>query len=377
MNVIVVDSLIDNEYTFCLCAGLSNAGVEVYLIVPENRRIWKPVNFFVKHWAPPKDQSASKFLKIFKYISYLVNLAKFIVKSDTRIVHFQFFRCERFESFYFLLLRLLKVKLIYTAHNLLPHESKFIDPFLKSIVYNSSSAIIVHSEYVKQQLIERFHIGGNKVHVIPHGNFDIYLPQQPISKKFARERLGLGEHDQILLFFGMIREYKGLDVLLEAFEMTAIDNPNLCLLIGGSANEKKLEEHYRTMIAQLRFKDRIFFHAKYVPYEEVAIYFSATDVVVLPYKHIYHSGIIHLALSFRKPIIATKVGDLPEIIEHGKTGFLVEANNPQKLMHVIHEAFQVNTNLEEMGQKIKTLNRAKYSWDNIGQQTVSLYRSLI
>lgn len=375
LKVIVVDSLIDNEYTICICSGLSNAGIDVHLIVPENKHIRKSINFTVKHWAPTKDFRANKIPKIFNYVVYLTRLAKFVFTSKDRIVHFQFFRNERIESIYFVFLKLIGIKLIYTAHNLLPHESKLIDPYLKKMVYNSSKAIIVHSAYIKQQLIKQFSIKESKIHVIHHGNFDVYLPKRPISKADARKYFGLSEDDQVLLFFGKIREYKGLDILLEAFELAAGDNPKLRLLIGGSVSAELLR-HYQKIISQLRSKKQIIFHAKHIPDEEVAFYLLSTDVVMLPYKHIYHSGVLHVALPFAKPIIATRVGDLPEFIEDGKTGFLTEPNDPQKLMKSIKKAFKIGSNLDEMSKYIKIQNQTDYSWNSIGKKTAKLYQQL-
>ena len=187
----MVDSLEGNDYSLCLCFGLKKNGVDISLVVPKKREIDFDLNFEVKKWAPTKKQGYSKIKKTYEYYKYLLLLLRYVRKANIDIVHFQFFRRERIESIYYLLLKFLKIKLVYTAHNVLPHEKIIVDYLLKYIVYKSSNLIVVHSEYVKNKLIKSFRIGKNKIKVIQHGNFDIYLPKKSISKSEARKILDL------------------------------------------------------------------------------------------------------------------------------------------------------------------------------------------
>jgi glycosyltransferase involved in cell wall biosynthesis len=372
MKIIMIDPLIGNEYVALLCSGLSKAGADVTLIVPENREVAIPVNFTIRKWSPPKGDSSSKIIKSLKYIKYLYKVFALIRKIKPDAVHYHFFR-RKSEILFYLLLRVLGVKLIYTAHNILPHEPSRIDYLLTKLVNRGARRIIVHSNYIKTKLSDTFKIDPNKIVVIPHGNFDFYIPNISMNKCESRKKLGLKGSSHIILFFGYIREYKGLDLLLEAFETAASEDPQLELLIAGEPSSGVLLNKYQEIIRQSEVQERIITHFNYIPAKEVAEYLVASDTVVLPYKNIDHSGIVHLAYSFDKPVIATKVGDFEESIEQGKSGFILEINNAKCLAETINEIFSCGEKLEEMGRYVKQLNNSKFSWVRIGEKTMELY----
>jgi len=374
-RVTMIDALVGNDYAVCLCSSLHAAGVNVELIVPDNRVVSMPVGFPIKYWMPTKDTSRGRIGKAFNYFGYLARLLTYLVRNNRRqrIVHFQFFRRERIESLLFPLLRLLGVNLIFTAHNVLPHENGRIDYLLRSIVYRAAKVIIVHSEFVKNKLATSFDISPQKIRVIPHGNFDHYIPRTMPSKAEARASLNLSDTDNVLLFFGYIREYKGLDLLLDALELSIKKGGSLKLVIAGAVHPPELEERYQRRINQIRGNESIVFHAGFVPSENVTTYFAACDAVVLPYRKIDHSGIVHLAYSFGRPLIATRVGDFPEVIEDGKSGYVLKENSLECLSETMLRAFSDGASLEAMGKYARELSETKYSWTDIAHQTKDLY----
>ena len=376
LKIIIVDGLVGNDYSTCLASGLSSAGVKISLVVPENRKVYlSDNNVEVYAWAPTKDKTISRITKFSNYCKYLLKLFNLINKNKPRIVHYQFFR--RKEDIIFLLfLKLTGIKIVYTAHNILPHERTMVDFYLYKLVYLASNKIIVHSDYIKNKLLLTFNISEKKVEVIPHGNFDIYLPKNDISKSVARIKLNLNETDDVILFFGYIREYKGLDLLLEAIPIAIQKNPKIKLIIAGMPANPELKERYTQMIESLNCKEQIIYKFSYIPSDDIAGYFSASDLVILPYKNIDHSGIVHLAYSFARPILATNVGDFSEIIEEKKSGFLVEKDNYKKLADAINNAFADKNILVQMGFYAKELNRTKYSWDEIGKRTMDIYHNI-
>lgn len=377
VRALVVDSLVGNDYSLLLCRGLLEASVDIGLVTVEGREASIHVAYPMHRWAPPKEGGGSSVGKLKHYLRYLRRLYRHAKKSgNQQVLHFQFFRRERVESFYLWFLRMVGIRLVYTAHNILPHEASRIDRFLKAMVYRSAHAIVVHSQYVKKALLDAFPMPPEKVHVIPHGNFDHYLPAHPVSKAEARKKLGLEEDDHVMLFFGYIREYKGLDVLLEAFALAAAKDSRLKLVVAGAPHTKALEKQYHEMIAQAGFADRIVFHARFIDHDEVEIYFTATDLVVLPYKHIYHSGIVHLAYSYGKPTLATNVGDFSETIEQGKSGVVTDENTPEALCEEMSRLFEDPDSLKEMGQYARNLSVTKYSWLDIGRKTRAVYANI-
>ena len=373
MKVLMVDSLVGNEYALCLCQGLHDSGMEVELVTTENRDVPIRYTFPVLFIAPSKESGKNRVVKLVKYAGYLGHLLRLPHERGANVLHFQFFRRDKVESLIFPIFRLLGVTLVHTAHNVLPHENSRIDYYLKYLVYLSSHKIIVHSQYIRTKLLHTFSINREKVVVIPHGNFDVYLPEEQPSKSEARKSLGLPVEEPMLLFFGYIRAYKGVDILLEAFKEAAPHLPTLNLVIAGEPYSAALGNRYAQKISQMPYKQRVKYIPEFIPNDDVAIYFNAADAIVLPYTDIDHSGIVHLAYSFGKPIIASDIGDFNEVIEGGKCGFITPTNDVPGLARTIKEAFGNIKRLQEMGDFITALNRTKYSWDAISMKTRAIY----
>ncbi|MBX2818367.1 MAG: glycosyltransferase family 4 protein [Rhodothermaceae bacterium] len=380
IRVLVVDALVGNDYSMCLGRGLTKTNVEVELVTVGERQAPFEITFPLRKWAPSKKASGSKIRKLGDYFKYLIRLYKHLKQTSSQIqtvAHFQFFRLERVETFYLLFLRLAGIRLVYTAHNILPHESSKIDRFLKYIVYKSSHGIIVHSAFIKDALLKAFNVDPNKIHVVPHGNFDHYLPETSLSNQEARDELGLAEEDIVLLFFGYIRAYKGLDMLLEAFDIAASKNKRLKLVIAGMPHTAELEKSTKAFIENSAAKDRILFHGRFIPHEEIKHFFVSADLVVLPYKHIYHSGIIHLAYSYGKAVLATNVGDFSETIVQEKSGYIVPENTVESFADHLLKLAENEELLPDMGEYARNLSSSKYSWTDIGKQTEAVYKSVL
>jgi len=374
-KLVMVDSLVDNDYAICLCDALKKEDVDVSLVVTENRKIQSDVSFDVERMAPTKAKGISKLKKLKKYFQYLLQLRRYASENKALALHFQFFRRERLDSFYFAILRLLGFKVVHTAHNVLPHERGRIDFYLKYLVYLSASKLIVHSDYIRNKLLASFNINPSKVFVVPHGNFDMYIPDNPPTIEEARRSLDLPQDACIALCFGHIREYKGIDALISAFELAAKENPDLYLVIAGSARTEALKKRYADQIASTSISNRIRYCPEFIPNEAVADYLTSADIITLPYRAIDHSGIVHLAYSFGKPVLATRVGDFDEAIEHGKSGVVIEPNNIDALAEGLLEMSKSRKALVEMGEYARMLNETKYSWQDIARKTIAVYKS--
>ena len=155
---------------------------------------------------------------------------------------------------------------------------------------------------------------------------------------------------------------------------------NLALIIAGEAGDaetRKLVQEYKEIISKLPEDIKVIFHEKFIPDAEVAKYFIASDVVVLPYRRISHSGVLHVAYSFGRPIIATDVGDFKESVEEGKSGFVLSSNSPENLSEKIIQAFSDRLKLEEMGKYARYLSETKYSWKNSAELMKPIYEKMI
>jgi glycosyltransferase involved in cell wall biosynthesis len=155
---------------------------------------------------------------------------------------------------------------------------------------------------------------------------------------------------------------------------------NLALIIAGMAGDaetRSLVLQYKDIISKLPKEIKIVFHDQFIPNAEVAKYFIASDVVVLPYRRITHSGIPHIAYSFGKPVIATNVGDFEEIIEEGKSGFVLSSNSQENLSEKIIQTFSDRLKLEEMGKYARHLNEAKYTLKSTAELMKPIYEKMI
>lgn len=190
-----------------------------------------------------------------------------------------------------------------------------------------------------------------------------------VDKDEAKKFLKLSDKN-ILLFFGFIRDYKGLDVLIEAFSILR-KNVDVKLIVAGEFYEP--EEKYIKLIEKHKLEDVIILKKDFIPTSEVKFYFSASDAVVLPYKSATQSGIVQVAVNFCKPVIATNVGGIGEVIEDGKTGFVVEKENPEKLAQAIIRFYKEDKE-KEFTSNMKSL-KEKYSWQNFVKGMFELINS--
>ncbi len=303
-----------------------------------------------------------------------------------------------------LVLKKLGTPLVYTAHNVLPHEyeafsnktsdkisSKEIYDIYKKI-YEIADAIIVHSKNSEEEILEKMSVKKEKLYIIPHGNY-IFIREisPPMNKEKARAMLGIGPDDHVLLFFGLIREYKGLDLLFQSLAQVLgyfsgnrkktsqgeTDPKAIKLLIAGKAPHGF--GNYAAMIKQLGLSENVVEYIKYIPLDEVGIFFSASDVVILPYRKIYQSGAIQMAYAYARPVIATATGGLSESVIDGRTGYLVKPGDSEDLARAIIKTLEDKEEgcLEKMGETAFNVAKKIYGWDSIARKTMGVYESVL
>lgn len=380
IKVLMIDSWVGeggNDYALYLCTALKNVGIDITLVVTEDNTDNRTLGFPFLLLSPSKTKSVSKFKKFFKYNIYLINVCKLILKEKYDVVHFQFFRRRRIESVYFIMLKLLRINLAHTVHDVTPLNENRLDHFFSLMVYKTADLLFVHSNSNKKALAQQIKLNNDKIKVVPHGDFDIYIPDRIVTKAEARKYFGLSQEQNVILFFGAIKEYKGLDILLDSLSFASEKINYLTLLIAGMPDPLELKSEYEKIIAKLSKKVNIIFHDQFIPDADVAKYFIASDVVVLSYRRISHSGVLHLAYSFGRPVIATNVGDFQESVEEGKSGFLVSSNSPDNLSQKIIESFSDKLKLEEMGEYARHLSESKYSWKNSAELMKEIYEKTI
>ncbi len=249
------------------------------------------------------------------------------------------------------------IRVAFLCHNGRAHERSRIDDLLAGYALRAADAFIAHSNEDASALREA--VPDTPITVSPHPSYDCFQnASHPIGKSEARGRIGVGEDDEVLLFFGYVRRYKGLPVLLEA--MPKLRHGKARLLVVGEFYHGGDEA--RETVRDLGIADRVTFVDRYVANEEVAPYFVAADAVILPYRSASQSGIVQIAYAFGRPVVATRVGGLPEVVDEGETGFLCEPENPDALASAIDRILDADR--ASMRGAIER-GRDRFSWDRM------------
>ncbi len=256
-------------------------------------------------------------------------------------------------------------KVICIFDNVVPHEKRPGDKILTTYFTNSIDGAIVMSQTVLDDLNNfRKNI---PVKLSPHPLFDNY--GLPVGRKEALTALSLDADNSYLLFFGFIRAYKGLDLLIEAFSDKRLRNRKLKLIIAGEFYED--DTVYRDLIKKKNLENDIIFFDHFIKDEEVPLFFSAADLVVQPYKNATQSGVTQIAFYFDKPMLVTDVGGLKEIVRDGKCGYVVKPL-PEFIAEAILDYFE-NSRQLIFTEGVK-LEKDKFSWDKMTMAIVEVYK---
>ncbi|MBL8204147.1 MAG: glycosyltransferase family 4 protein [Blastocatellia bacterium] len=249
--------------------------------------------------------------------------------------------------------------LITTVHDAHIHPGdKESSSLGHSLEWKCATRVSVHAEAIKQQLVEDCRVAADKVHVVPHGTYDFY-------QRWASDQVT--EQENTILFFGRIWDYKGLQYLIEAEPFITARFPTARIVIAGRGDD--FGKYEQMMVHRERFvvlNERI-------PDEQVAHLFQEASIVVCPYIEASQSGVLALANAFCKPVVATTVGGIPEMVEHGKTGLLVPPRDARSLAEAIVTLLQDRTLRQEMCLHARHKSQTELSWANIARRTLSVY----
>jgi glycosyltransferase involved in cell wall biosynthesis len=243
-------------------------------------------------------------------------------------------------------------KALFICDNVVPHEKRPGDRLFTRYAFGPVNYFVVQSDAVEHDLKSFWPRA--RYRKVPHPVYNIF--GTPIAKEEARTRLDISA-TRVILFFGYIRKYKGLHVLLEAMKL--LNDTGVHLLAVGECYDD--EQAYRNQIAALQIQDRVTLLTDYVPNDQVGVYFSAADVVILPYLSATQSGIAQIAYNFDKPVIATTVGGLAEVVIDGETGYLIPPDDSPALAQSIKKFFE-----EEKADRFnRNVEREKkrYTWE--------------
>jgi glycosyltransferase involved in cell wall biosynthesis len=378
----------DKPYALGLAAALTSAGVSIDFIGSDDLSVPELVNdprVNFLNLRGDQGSEASLMRKIARVATYYWRLIRYAAASKPKIFHILWH--NKFVIFDRLVLmtyyKLLGKRIAFTAHNVNAGKRDSNDTWLNRLSlkaeYRLSDHIFVHTEQMKSELVSDFCIPESKVSVIPFG-INNTVPNTSLSTADAREKLGVSRSDKTMLFFGNIAPYKGLEYLVAAVIELLKNDPTYRLLIVGKP--KGPEDYWKQIEETIRrscIRDRVIEIIEYVADEATELYFKAPDVLVLPYAHVFQSGVLFLGYGFGLPAIAADVGSLKEEIVEGETGFVFKTRDSSDLASTIDKYFKSDLfrNLETRRAQIKRYANNRYSWDKVAKMTTSVYSCLL
>lgn len=389
IEVALLTGGIDRPYVFGLAMELISKGAALDVIgsdsldFPEFHS--KPgLNFLNLQGSQRPDVSLLR--KVSRLLMYYAKLIRYATTAKPRIFHilwnnkFELFDRTVLMIFY----RLLRKKTILTVHNVNAGRRDSKDTCLNRLMlrfqYRLADHMFVHTESGKLELSEEFGVQEARVTVIPFG-INNAVPNTCLSQREAKQQLGIQDDKKAILFFGRITPYKGLDYLITAFQKVLAGRDDYRLIVAGRPenDSRSYWSEIRERIQEDARRGRVLLRADHIPDEETELYFKAADVLVLPYRQIYQSGVLYLGYSFGLPILASDVGALKDEIVEGKTGFVFKSENPDSLATTIERYFASDlfANLNSQRQAIRDFATERHSWDVVGQVTMGVYASLL
>ena len=274
-----------------------------------------------------------------------------------------------FAPCYYVMCKLLKkTKILFLCHNVFPHERFPFDRILCKMVMKQGNYFVVQSHLDEKDLLS---IKKDAKYVVtPHPTYNAFKMQN-LSMEKAREQLGIAASGQAVLFFGFVREYKGLKYLLRAMPSIKKRFPHLQLWVVGDFGGDR--EEYMEIIEGEGIGENVRLVEGYIPDRDVEQYFAAADLVVLPYISATQSGIAQIAYGFEKPVIVTDVGGLPDVVEDGKTGYVVESQNEAAIADAVVKFYE---NQSEIDWEQNIRNAAgEFSWETMVSRIENLLQS--
>lgn len=251
-----------------------------------------------------------------------------------------------------------KYKILFTCHNVLPHERFFMDAYLVKNTLKRGSFCIVHSKEDEENLLKL--LPNMKCKRTVHPTYNAFKIEN-MSRENAREKLRIQKEEKVLLFFGLVRKYKGLSYLLEAMPDIQKRISDVKLYIVGDFGKNR--EEYEQIIKEKGIGNAVVIKDGYVPDKEVEPYFAAADLNICPYESATQSGIVQIAYGFGLPVVVTNVGGLPEVVDDGETGYVVEPQNPAAIADAVCRYFTEER--EDEFRKNVERQAERFSWDRM------------
>ncbi len=359
---VYVTSLVSNLKSYCEVEIIGNS-------LYDGKDVPRDVKFYPLF----KYTKKRGVFKLVSYLNSLVDVYKIVKYEHPHIIHIQWLKLHSFESvFYRWLKKKYKIKVVFTAHNILPHDTgkRYFKTYKK--FYKWIDAIIVHSSNTKDEICNDFNVRDEKIHIIRHGilHFNSNEEGEITEEKAFVEKYGISEDVRVFSSMGTQSYYKGTDVLIDCWAECPelCNNPKYALVIAGNCHDLNLQKAIRV--------SNIYIENGLLTDDKFNGIMRRTDVLVLPYRQISQSGVTMLAIDYKIPMLVTDVGGLAEPLRIANIGWIIDNCSfellKRKLLEIIRnpeEARSLKYNNNDEWEKVQ---RA-FSWEKIGEQTSDLY----
>jgi D-inositol-3-phosphate glycosyltransferase len=380
----------DRHYAFGLAMALASCGVHVDVVGSDE--IDSPelhatpnLRFFNFRGAQKAKVGLAK--KLSKVFVYYVRLIRYLSNSEPKAIHilwnYKFELLDR--TVLMLVYKALGKKVALTAHNVNQARRDAKDSWINrttlKMQYRLCDHIFVHTQKMKEELCQDFQVAEARVTVLHYPVNNAFL-ETKLTPLEAKQRLGLGNGEKVLLFFGRIRPYKGIEHLLDSFGLLPTDSMSRYRLIIAGEPKKGSEDYLHEIersVTNSRYSEQVILKAEFIRDEDMEVYFKAADVLVLPYKEIFQSGVLFLGYSFGLPAIATDVGSFREDIIPGLTGFLCQPGDAADMAQTIEAYFasDLYKNLRVRRQQLKDYVNTTHSWGAVADLTCNAYAQML
>jgi D-inositol-3-phosphate glycosyltransferase len=389
MNMALLTGCQDRHYAYGLAMALVSRGAYVDLIGSDeidSPELHTTSNLRFFNFRSSQGVNANFTKKLSRLLVYYWKLIRYAALSRAQILHILWNnKIELFDrTILMLYYKFLGKKVVLTAHNVNQARRDLNDSWLNrttlKIQYMLCDHIFVHTQRMKDELCQGFDVAEKAITVIRYPLNNAF-PETELTPEEAKHHLGLSEDQRVILFFGRIMPYKGIEYLLQAFHLLVMGNhANYRLIIAGEP-KKGAEEYLRelqTFVKTHFDKEQVIFRLQFIPDDEMELYLKGADVLVLPYKEIFQSGILFLAYSAGLPVVASDVGSFREDIVEGRTGFLCKPGDPTDLAKALEAYFasDLYKNLNVRRGQLKDYANANHSWSAVAELSCSAYEKI-
>jgi glycosyltransferase involved in cell wall biosynthesis len=330
-------------------------------------------------WRVP--DSAHVLRRALKLLECLLNLAGLTVRflaAKPDIIHVQFIPLVQhglhFEHWFLRLARARGVKIVYTVHNVLPHNRSKNDEALYRRIYSLVDRFVCHDASAKDRLVEEFRISPERIDVVPHG--PLFGSRREVDKGEARARVGLPNDGYVVLCQGIIRPYKGIPFLLAAWKKAKEAGLQGTLAVVGTGDEPLLEE-IKHEVSRLNLNSSVRLVFRFVSVDELDAFYQAADTLAYPYSSITTSGALMTGIGYSKAIVASDLKAFQELLSDRENALLVRYGNVEALAAAMVE-LQQNTELRlRLAERLQETQKQLPSWTDIARQTLLCYRTAL